>query len=119
MGEKEEEMEEKEKVDDRTTTFITAKNDDDDDDDRPIRRSQRRTQKSGSPPTDEELKEAVFEIVRRAYSKGKYKISPKKTREELEEKFGCSLVTYREKIHRYMYSKSMEYNATIVRKKRD
>ena len=115
--EKEEEMEEKEKVDDRTTTFNTA--DDDDDDDRPIRRSQRRTQKSGSPPTDEELKEAVFEIVRRAYSEGKYKISPKKTREELEEKFGCSLVTYREKIHRYMYSKSMEYNATIVRKKRD
>ena len=95
------------------------KNDDDDDDDRPIRRSQHRTQKSGSPPTDEELKEAVFEIVRRAYSEGKYKISPKKTREELEEKFGCSLVTYREKIHRYMYSKSMEYNATIVRKKRD
>ena len=93
--------------------------DDDDDDDRPIRRSQHRTQKSGSPPTDEELKEAVFEIVRRAYSEGKYKISPKKTREELEEKFGCSLVTYREKIHRYMYSKSMEYNATIVRKKRD
>ena len=95
------------------------KNDDDDDDDRPIRRSQHRTQKSGSPPTDEELKEAVFEIVRRAYSEGKYNISPKKTREELEEKFGCSLVTYREKIHRYMYSKSMEYNATIVRKKRD
>ena len=93
--------------------------DDDDDDDRPIRRSQHRTQKSGSPPTDEELKEAVFEIVRRAYSEGKYKISPKKIREELEEKFGCSLVTYREKIHRYMYSKSMEYNATIVRKKRD
>jgi len=93
--------------------------DDDDDDDRPIRRSQHRTQKSGSPPTDEELKEAVFEIVRRAYSEGKYKISPKKTREELEEKFGCSLVTYREKIHRYVYSKSMEYNATIVRKKRD
>ena len=97
------------------------KNDDDDDDDRPIRRSQHRTQKSGSPPTDEELKEAVFEIVRRAYSEGKYKISPKKTREELEEKFGCSLVTYKEKIHNCIYFKSMEYSidVTIVRKKRD
>tara|TARA_X000001036_G_scaffold415570_1_gene431848 strand:- start:65 stop:2290 length:2226 start_codon:yes stop_codon:yes gene_type:complete len=95
--------------------------DDDDDDDRPIRRSQHRTQKSGSPPTDEELKEAVFEIVRRAYSEGKYKISPKKTREELEEKFGCSLVTYKEKIHNCIYFKSMEYSidVTIVRKKRD
>ena len=95
--------------------------DDDDDDDRPIRRSQHRTQKSGSPPTDEELKEAVFEIVRRAYSEGKYKISPKKTREELEEKFGCSLVTYKEKIHNCIYFKSMEYSidVTIVRKKHD
>ena len=91
---------------------------DDEDDDMPIRRSQHRVRKLGSPPTDEELKEAVFEIVDRIKEGGGKRISPRETREELEKKFGCSLKAHKENIQKYIYFRTIEQDTTIVTTRR-
>ena len=91
---------------------------DDEDDDMPIRRSHHRVRKSGSPPTDEELKEAVFEIVDRIKEGGEKRISPRETREELEKKFGCSLKAHKENIQKYIYFRTIERDTTIVTTRR-
>jgi len=91
---------------------------DDEDDDMPIRRRQHRVRKSGSPPTDEELKEAVFEIVDRIKEVGGKRISPRETREELEKKFGCSLKAHKENIQKYIYFRTIEQDTTIVTTRR-
>jgi len=92
---------------------------DDDDDDMPIRGSHHRARKSGSPPTEEELKEAVFEIIVRVKEGGGKRISTKEVRKELEKKFGCSLKAYKEKIQDCIYFKVIDRDTTIVRKKRN